>query len=198
MGGLFHYKEYTLTETKPADGYVTAEAITYMLKQKVAEDGTVTSVVNIKQKDGTYLEQEDDKTVMKDGQTHIQLLKLDKKTGQALGGAKFVVMDSKGNEVMKFVTKDDAYDITGKLVVGETYTFKETSAPSGYCLAKPVKVTIKDTGDVQKVTVKDEPIPDVPETPQTGGMMPIIPMAAGLFMVVGVAMMVWKKRILVK
>lgn len=107
-------------------------------------------------------------------------------------------MDSKGNEVMKFVTKDDAYDITGKLVVGETYTFKETSAPSGYCLAKPVKVTIKDTGDVQKVTVKDEPIPDVPETPQTGGMMPIIPMAAGLFMVVGVAMMVWKKRILVK
>ena len=89
VGGLFHDKEYTLTETKPADGYVTAEAITYMLKQKVAEDGMVTSVVNIKQKDGTYLEQEDDKTVMKDGQTHIQLLKLDKKTGQALDGAKF-------------------------------------------------------------------------------------------------------------
>ena len=89
-------------------------------------------------------------------------------------------MDSKGNEVMEFVTKDDAYDITGKLVVGETYTFKETSAPSGYRLAKPVKVTIKDTGDVQKVTVKDKPIPDVPETPQTGGMMPIIPMTAGV------------------
>ena len=194
VGGLFHDKEYTLTETKPADGYVTAEAITYMLKQKVPEDGTVTSVVNIKQKDGTYLEQEDDKTVMKDGQTHIQLLKLDKKTGQALGGAKFVVMDSKGNEVMKFVTKDDAYDITGKLVVGETYTFKETSAPSGYRLAKPVKVTIKDTGDVQKVTVKDEPIPDVPETPQTGGMMPIIPMAAGLLFAASAAVYIFRKR----
>ena len=198
VGGLFHDKEYTLTETKPADGYVTAEAITYMLKQKVAEDGKVTSVVNIKQKDGTCLEQEDDKTVMKDGQTHIQLLKLDKKTGQALGGANFVVMDSQGNEVIKFVTKDDVYDITGKLVVGETYTFKETSAPSGYRLAKPVKVTIKDTGDVQKVTVKDEPIPDVPETPQTGGMIPIIPMAAGLTMVFGVAMMIWKKRLWMK
>ena len=99
---------------------------------------------------------------------------------------------------MKFVTKDDAYDITGKLVVGETYTFKETSAPSGYRLAKPVKVTIKDTGDVQKVTVKDEPIPDVPETPQTGGMMPIIPMVAGLTMVLGVAVMVWKKRAVIK
>ena len=194
VGGLFHDKEYTLTETKPANGYVTAEAITYMLKQKVAEDGTVTSVVNIKQKDGTYLEQEDDKTVMKDGQTHIQLLKLDKKTGQALGGAKFIVMDSKGNEVMEFVTKDDAYDITGKLVVGETYTFKETSAPSGYRLAKPVKVTIKDTGDVQKVTVKDEPIPDVPEPPQTGGMMPIIPMAAGVLFAASAAVYVFRKR----
>ena len=194
VGGLFHDKEYTLTETKPADGYVTAEAITYMLKQKVAEDGTVTSVVNIKQKDGTYLEQEDDKTVMKDDQTHIQLLKLDKKTGQALGGAKFVVTNSKGNEVMKFVTKDDAYDITGKLVVGETYTFKETSAPSGYRLAKSVKVTIKDTGDVQKVTVKDEPIPDVPEPPQTGGMMPIIPMAAGVLFAASAAVYVFRKR----
>jgi len=29
-------------------------------------------------------------------------------------------------------------------------------------------------------------------------MMPIIPMAAGLTMVFGVAMMIWKKRILVK
>ena len=95
---------------------------------------------------------------------------------------------------MKFVTKDDGDDITGKLVVGETYTFKEISAPSGYRLAKPVKVTIKDTGAVQKVTVKDEPIPDVPETPQTGGMIPIIPMAVGLTMVLGVAMMVWKRK----
>lgn len=85
---------------------------------------------------------------MVDEQTHIQLLKLDKETGQALGGAEFVVTDSKGNKVMKFVTKDDAYDITGKLVVGETYTFTEVSAPSGYQLAKPVQLTIKDTGKV--------------------------------------------------
>ena len=106
--------------------------------------------------------------------------------------------DSKGNTVMKFVTKDDAYDITGILVVGETYTFTETSAPSGYQLAKPVKITIKDTGKVQTVTVKDAPIPDVPDTPQTGGTMPIIPLAVGLLMVAGAAVLVWRKRGLVK
>ena len=122
----------------------------------------------MKQKDGTFVDHTDDKLIMVDEQTHIQLLKLDKQTGQALGGAKFVVKDSKGNKVMKFVTKDDAYDITGKLVVGETYTFTEVFAPSGYQLAKPVQLTIKDTGKVQTVTVKDTPIPEVPDTPQTG------------------------------
>ena len=198
VGGLLHDKDYTLTETRPADGYVTADAIVYQIKQKTAEDGSLSSVVSIKQEDGTYADQEDDKTVMVDEQTHIQLLKLDKKSGQALGGAKFVVTDSKGKEVMKFVTKDEAYDITGKLVVGETYTFTEASAPSGYQLAEPVKITIKDTSKVQTVTVKDAPIPDVPDTPQTGGTMPIIPLAVGLLMVAGAAVLVWRKRGLVK
>ncbi len=196
--GLLHDKDYTLTETRPADGYVTADAIVYQIKQKTAEDGSLSSVVSIKQEDGTYADQEDDKTVMVDEQTHIQLLKLDKKSGQALGGAKFVVTDSEGKEVMKFVTKDEAYDITGKLVVGETYTFTETSAPSGYQLAKPVKVTIKDSAEVQMVTVKDAPIPDVPDTPQTGGTLPILPLAAGFLGVAAAALMVWRKRGVVK
>lgn len=228
VGGLFRDKDYTLKETRPADGYVTADAITYQIKPVAASstaadtENTVasgsavtikpvsgsavsgeagvsyTSVVSIKKKDGSYEDHTDDKVIMMDEQTHIRLLKLDKGTGQALGGAKFAVTDSKGNTVMKFVTKDDAYDITGILVVGETYTFTETSAPSGYQLAKPVKITIKDTGKVQTVTVKDAPIPDVPDTPQTGGTMPIIPLAVGLLMVAGAAVLVWRKRGLVK
>ena len=223
--GVHFGKNMTKAE---ADGYVTADAITYQIKSvmasSVAENPTYavasgsavavnpvsgsavsgetgisyTSVVAVKQKDGTFADHTDDKIIMVDEQTHIQLLKLDKETGQALGGAKFVVTDSKGNKVMKFVTKDDAYDIIGKLVVGETYTFTEVSAPSGYQLAKPVQLTIKDTGKVQTVTVKDASIPEVPDTPQTGGNMPIIPIAAGLFMVVGAAVMIWKRKTVVK
>ena len=157
-----------------------------------------TSVVAVKQKDGTFVDHTDDRIIMVDEQTHIQLLKLDKETGQALGGAKFVVTDSKGNKVMKFVTIDDAYDITGKLGEGETYTFTEVSAPSGYQLAKPVQLTIKDTGKVQTVTVKDAPIPEVPDTPQTGGTLPVLPLAAGFLGVAAAALMVWRKRGLVK
>ena len=46
--------------------------------------------------------------------------------------------------------------------------------------------------------VKDAPIPEVPDTPQTGGNMPIIPIAAGLFMVVGAVVMILKKRAALK
>ena len=165
LDDLYSFGKYDCSgeSANSADGYVTADVITYQIKSvmasSVAENPTdtvasgsavtvnpvsgsavsgetgisYTSVVAVKQKDGTFVDHTDDKIIMVDEQTHIQLLKLDKETGQALGGAKFVITDSKGNKVMKFVTKDDAYDITGKLVVGETYTFTEVSAPSAFC-----------------------------------------------------------------
>ena len=68
----------------------------------------------------------------------------------------------------------------------------------GYQLAKPVQLTIKDTGKVQTVTVKDAPIPEVPDTPQTGGTLPVLPLAAGFLGVAAAALMVWRKRGLVK
>ena len=45
---------------------------------------------------------------------------------------------------------------------------------------------------------KSVPIPDVPDTPQTGGTLPVIPLAAGFFGVAAAALMVWKKRGVVK
>ena len=195
VGGLFHDTEYTLTETRPADGYATADSIVYMLKQNVAEDGTVHSVVSVKQEDGTFSDREDDKTVMVDEQTKIRLIKLDAETGQGLPGAKFTVTDADGGEVMKFVSTEDGVDITGKLVVGQTYTFTETSAPKGYKTAKPVTYTVRDIGKVQKVSVTDERIPeDRPPVPQTGGNTPVIPLAVGFIMAVGAAVWMFRKR----
>ena len=195
VGGLFHDTEYTLTETRPADGYVTADSIVYMLKQSVAEDGTVYSVVSVKQEDGTFSDREDDKTVMVDEQTKIRLIKLDAETGQGLSGAKFTVTDADGKEVMKFVSTEDGVDITGKLTVGQTYTFTETSAPKGYKTAKPVTYTIKDTGKVQKGSVTDERIPEnKPPVPQTGERTPFIPLAVGFIMAVGAAVWTLRKK----
>ena len=198
VGGLFHDVDYTLTETRPADGYVTADSIIYQIRQKIAEDGSVSSIVSVKQKDGTYLEQEDDKTIMVDEQTKIRLIKLDKKTGQGLAGAKFIVTDEEGTEVMQFESTEDGVDITGKLVVGKKYTFTEISAPEGFMTAKPVTYTVKDTDEIQEITVEDARVPKTPNVPQTGKQLPVIPMAVAFLTALGTAFYVSRKRKVVK
>ena len=42
------------------------------------------------------------------------------------------------------------------LEVGKTYILKEISSPHGYALAQDVEFTISDTGEIQKVEMKDE------------------------------------------
>ena len=154
-------KTYVLTEKRPVDGYVTADSIEFT----VEDTGEIQSVG------------------MKDDTTKIRLIKLASDTGQGMRGAKFEVYDSQGKKVMSFRSKEDGYDITGKLAVGETYTFKEVEAPKGYRLAKPVKYTVKDTGEVQEVSVMDKKIPK-PKVPQTGGTTPFAVVAV-LFFVLG-------------
>lgn len=151
-------KTYVLTEKRPADGYVTADSIEFT----VEDTGAIQSVG------------------MKDDTTKIRLIKLAEDTGQGLRGAKFEVYDSKGKKVMKFTSKEDGYDITGKLAVGEIYTFKEVEAPKGYRLAKPVKYMVKDTSEVQEISVTDEKTPK-PKVPQTGGMTPFAAVVVLLF-----------------
>lgn len=165
-------RTYVLTEKRPADGYVTADSIEFI----VEDTGEVQSVG------------------MKDDTTKIRLIKLAGDTGQGLRGAKFEVYDSEGKKVMKFTSKEEGYDITGKLAVGETYTFKEVEAPKGYRLAKPVKYTVKDTGEVQKVSVTDKKMPK-PKVPQTGGTMPFAAVAVLLFILgSGGIIMVHRKK----
>lgn len=48
-----------------------------------------------------------------------------------------------------------------------TYTLHEETAPDGYLVAEDVTFEVKDTGEIQKVVMKDEAIPtEEPETPQ--------------------------------
>ncbi len=156
-------KTYILTEKRPADGYVTADSIEFTIE----DSGEVQSVL------------------MKDDTTKIRLIKLASDTGQGLRGAKFEVYDSNNKKVMSFSSKEEGFDIIGKLKVGETYTFKEVEAPKGYQLAKEVKYTVKDTGEVQKVSVTDKKTP-TPRVPQTGGTSPLVA-AVILFIMLGCA-----------
>ena len=69
-----------------------------------------------------------------------------------------------------WVSKDKPTYIE-KLPIGD-YTLCEESAPDGYLKAENVKFSVKDTGEIQKVEMKDSPIktPENPETPKTGDL----------------------------
>lgn len=47
--------EYTLSERKPADGYVTASDIKFMLVKKVSDEGVISTETYIADEAGNYI-----------------------------------------------------------------------------------------------------------------------------------------------
>lgn len=166
-------KSYTLTETKPADGYVTAESITF----------TVENTAEVQ------------KHIMEDDVTKVLISKTDI-SGNELPGAKLTILDAEGNVVECWTSTEEAHYIE-KLPIGE-YTLREESAPNGYLVAEDVKFTVEDTGEIQKVVMVDEAKPPVQtDSPKTGDNSPIAVwagigmLAMGLF---GVTLAMRKKN----
>lgn len=129
--GLIVGKKYKMTETKPADGYVTAETIEF-------------TVENTK---------EVQKHQMLDDVTKVEISKKDITDSSEVPGAKLIILDKDGKKVESWTSTDKPHMVE-KLPVGE-YTLREEQAPDGYLIAKDVKFTVKDTGKVQKVKMKD-------------------------------------------
>lgn len=175
INGLLHDTTYVLIENRPADGFVTADSISFQLIE-VENKQTLVSVVT-----GEDMAVQQDNIVrMVDDTTKIRIIKLAEDTGEGMRGAKFEVYDSNNEKVLEFTSVEDGYDITGKLTVGETYTFKEVEAPKGYKLAKPVKYTIEDTAELQTISITDKKQPK-PPVPQTGLNTPLMTAVLILF-----------------
>lgn len=136
---------YTLTETKPADGYVTADSVIFTVEAR-DEFGDV--VVQ-------HVEMEDDVT-------KVEISKQDITTGKELPGAHLEIRTKGGKLVEKWTSTDKPHYIE-KLPVGD-YTLVETSAPDGYTVAETVKFTVKDTEEIQHVVMKDSPVVASPKT----------------------------------
>lgn len=129
--GLIVGKKYKMTETKPADGYVTAESIEF-------------TVENTK---------EVQKHQMLDDVTKVEISKKDIADSSEVPGAKLIILDKDGKKVESWTSTDKPHMVE-KLPVGE-YTLREEQAPDGYLIAEDVKFTVKDTGKVQKIKMKD-------------------------------------------
>ena len=177
-------QKYTLTETKPADGFVTAESITFTVKDNA----------------------EAQKIEMKDDVTKVEISKTDI-SGKELPGAKLTILDKDGKTVESWTSEEKPHYIE-MLPIGE-YTLREESAPDGYLIAEDVKFTVEDTGKIQKVVMKDEtkptetPVPENPttqvtDTPKTGDdthmLLWILLAVAGMAGAVSAVWVVRKKK----
>ena len=174
--GLHLGDAYTLTETRPADGYALANDITFRLLQKVDENGN-----NLQEAEVYYLTTKnflfwtwddwkllDDATViMYDDITKVQISKVDIATGKELPGAELTITDKDGKEIDRWVSSDTPHYIE-KLPAGD-YTLTEITAPDGYDIAESIRFTVLPTGEVQTVVMKDartpEKTPHLEETP---------------------------------
>ena len=169
--GLHLGDAYTLTETRPADGYALADEITFRLLQKVDENGS-----NMQEAEVYYLTKKnflfwtwddwkllDDATViMRDDTIKVEISKKDLTTMEELPGAELTLTDKDGKEIDRWVSSNKPHYIE-KLPAGD-YTLTEITAPDGYDIAESIRFTILPTGEVQTVVMKDARIPE--ETPQ--------------------------------
>jgi len=133
---------YTLIETKPADGYATAESIKFTI-----EDTTDVQKVE-----------------MKDDVTKVEISKQDI-AGKELPGAKLTILDENGKVVESWTSTNEPHYIE-MLKVGK-YTLREETAPDGYLVANDVEFEVKDTAEVQHVIMVDEQKPETPKTTTT-------------------------------
>lgn len=145
---------YTLVETRPADGYTTADEIDFILLEEdvytwvAADEEAGTQAHWAKASNGTV--------TMVDDTTKISITKYDITNKKELPGAKLCVKDADGNVIDEWVSTNEEHLIEGKLIVGRTYSLIELKAPSGYLKSKPVKFTVADDrAVVQKVSMYD-------------------------------------------
>ena len=133
---------YTMTEVLPAPGYVTAESIQF----------TVEDTAEVQ------------KIEMKDDVTKVEISKTDI-AGKELPGAKLTILDENGEVVESWTSTEEPHYIE-MLPIGR-YILHEESAPEGYLVAEDIEFEVKDTGEIQKVVMKDEAAPEeTPEEPQ--------------------------------
>ena len=172
--------KYTLIETKPADGFTTAESINFEVLER-----------NTKEEDGVEVQHVE----MEDDVTKVQISKQDVTTKKELPGAKLQIKDKDGNVIEEWTSTNEVHYIE-KLPIGE-YILTETTAPNGYDVAENVNFKVLDTNEIQHVIMYDSPtVTPGTNTPKTGDINPTIPVVAGIIVIAlaGIGIVLIRKK----
>lgn len=95
------------------------------------------------------------KVAMKDDHTKVEITKTDITGEEEIEGAALQILDQDGNIVEEWTSGKEPHLIE-QLPVGE-YTLHEETAPEGYVVVSDVKFVVEETGEIQKVAMKNEP-----------------------------------------
>lgn len=155
--GLHFDEEYTLTETRPADGYALASDIVFKVVPVYDEEtGEPLKENDVYYKDGKkWVKLDDDTVIMKDDITRVEISKKDITNEQELPGAHLVIKDHDGNVVEEWTSTNQPHYIE-KLPAGD-YTLTEITAPDGYEIANTISFTVTPVGDIQHYVMYDRP-----------------------------------------
>ena len=131
--GLVVGKKYTLRETIPAPGYVTAEEIVFTVKDTPDMQ----------------------KVVMKDEVTTVVFSKKAAGSDEELAGARLQLEDEEGGVIATWESGSEPYTMQ-KLTAGKTYVLKELVAPVGHVKANDFFFTVSDQSEPQLVELVNE------------------------------------------
>lgn len=87
--------------------------------------------------------------------TKTEISKKDATTSEELPGAHLTLKEKNGPFFETWISGNEPHIIVG-LEPGKTYELYEVSSPYGFAIAQKVEFTVSNTGDVQKVELKDE------------------------------------------
>ena len=147
---------YQIQEVKTLPGYVLDKKIYTFV---VRENGLVEYETS-KDPTGTM------EIILENDFTKLEISKQDATTGKELPGAKLELIEKETGKVIDKWTSGKEPHYIEKLVPGE-YILKETLAPKGYLIAEEITFTLKETGEIQKVVMKDKY--------SVGGLTPKLP-----------------------
>lgn len=89
--------------------------------------------------------------------TDFEFNKTDVTGDNEVEGAQLTITDEDGNVVDQWTSTDKVHSIEG-LVVGKTYTLSETVTAKDYVKATDIKFTVKNSSELETVTMKDKQV----------------------------------------
>lgn len=149
--------QYSLTK----EGMLLIEKLpmgSYELEEISTLDGLVLDTTKheivFKQEDTTTKVYTKEEKLVNDT-TSVEFSKTDITGDKELKGATLTVTDSEGNVIDKWISGEKTHKIEG-LKVGKTYVLKEEIQVDSYVKATDIKFEVKNTNEVQKITMIDK------------------------------------------